>query len=206
MEYSPRNAGFPGPNAAFPGLSDRGTQRQSSEQPTAAPETGSGQFSWSGVVPPQLEQIAMRENGFVLALWGGIGIVIGAVLPFIFHAQATVDGATVASGFGTGIGIGYRFISLLFGLLLAGLALWTRYRPAFRRRIAIASLVVSLLGLAGYCLFTLAGVAGVTEQSGVQVSWYPNIGALDSIAGCAACGIAAIVMLRTRPPAPSEPR
>jgi hypothetical protein len=36
------------------------------------------------------------------------------------------------------------------------------------------------------------------------VSWYPNIGALDSIAGCAACVIAAIVMLRT--PAPGETR
>jgi hypothetical protein len=74
MEYSQRNAGFPGRNAAFPGPSDGGTQRQSSEQPTAAPGTGRGQFSWSGVVPPQLEEIAMRENGFVLALWGGIGV------------------------------------------------------------------------------------------------------------------------------------
>ena len=148
----------------------------------------------------------MRENGFVLALWGGIGIVIGAVLPFIFHAQATVDGATVASGFGTGIGIGYRFISLFFGLLLAGLALWTRYRPLFRRPIAISSLVLSLLGLTGYSLFTLAGVAGITEQTGLQLSWYPNIGALDSIAGCAACTIAAIVMLRTRAPKPGETR
>jgi hypothetical protein len=144
----------------------------------------------------------MRENGFVLALWGGIGIAIGALVPFVYHVQ--VDGSPFAAG--SLIGAGDRFLSLFFGLLLAGLALWTRYRPAYRRGIAIASLVVSLLGLAGYCLFTLAGVAGVTEQSGVQVSWYPNIGALDSIAGCAACGIAAIVMLRTRPPAPSEPR
>ena len=206
MEYSQRNAGFPGRNAAFPGLSDGGTQRQSSEQPTAAPTaapgTGSGQFSWSGVVPPQLEEIAMRENGFVLALWGGIGVAVGALLPFIYNAQ--VDGTPYAAG--SVISAGDRFMSLFFGLLLAGLALWTRYRPAFRRRIAIASLVVSLLGFAGYCLFTLAGVAGITEQTGVQVSWYPNIGLLDSIAGCAACAIAAIVMLRTRPPAPGETR
>jgi len=202
MEYSQRDAGFPGRNAAFPGLPDGGTPRQSSGQPAAAPGTGSGPFSWSGVVPPQLEEIAMRENGFVLALWGGIGVVIGAVLPFIYNVQ--VDGTPFPSG--SLIGAGDRFISLLFGLLLAGLALWTRYRPAYRRRIAIASLVVSLLGLAGYCLFTLAGVAGITEQTGVQVSWYPNIGALDSIAGCAACAIAAIVMLRTRPPAPGETR
>lgn len=205
MGYSQRNAGFPGRNAAFPGLSDGGTQRQSSGQPTAAPGTGSGQFSWSGVVPPQLEEIAMRGNGFVLALWGGIGVAIGALLPFIYNVQ--VDGTPFATG--SMIGAGDRFISLLFGLLLAGLALWTRYRPAFRRRIAIASLVVSLLGFAGYFLFTLAGVAGITMQTDAgptEMSWYPNIGALLSIGGCAACAIAAIVMLRTRPPALSETR
>jgi hypothetical protein len=200
MEYQQRNAGFPGRNAAFPGLPDGGTQRQSSEQPTAAPETGSRQFSWPDVVPPRLEEVAMRENGFVMALWGGIGIVIGAVLPFICNVQ--VDGASAPSGFA--INAGARFISLFFGLLLAGLAVSTRYRPALRRPIAISSLVLSLLGFAGYSLFTLAGVAGITEQTGLQVSWDPSIGAVDSIAGCVACVIAAIVMLRT--PAPSETR
>lgn len=205
MEYSQRNAGFPGSNAGFPGLSDGGTQRQSSEQPTAAPGTGSGQFSWSGVVPPRLEEIAMRGNGLVLALWGGSAVAVGALLPFIYNAQ--VDGTPFATG--SVISAGDRFISLLFGLLLAGLALWTRYRPAFRRRIAIASLVVSLLGLAGYCLFTLIGVADITAQASygpAQVSWDPSIGALLSIGGCAACAVAAIVMLRTRTPALSEPR
>ena len=203
--YPQGNAGFPGRNAAFPGLPDGGPQRESSGQPAAAPENGSGQFSWSGVVPPQLEEIAMRGNGLVLALWGGIAVAAGAVLPFIYNVQ--VDGTPSASGFL--ISAGDRFISLLFGLLLAGLALWTRYRPAFRRRIAIASLAVSLLGLAGYCLFTLAGVAGTTMQTDVgpaQVSWDPSISALLSIGGCAACAIAAIVMLRTRPPAPGETR
>ena len=144
----------------------------------------------------------MRENGFVLELWGGIGIVIGAVLPFIFHARESVDGTQFAVS--SGIGIRYQFISLFFGLLLAGLAVSTRYWPVFRRPIAISALILSLLGFVGYSLFTLAGVAGITEQAGVQVSWYPNIGALDSIAGCAACAIAAIVMLRA--PAPSETR
>jgi len=207
MDYQQRNAGFPGRSAAFPGLSDGGTQGQSSEQPTAAPETGSGQFSWSGVVPPQLEEIAMRGNGFVLALWGGVAVAVGALLPFIYNVQETVAGTPFATG--SVISAGDRFMSLLFGLLLAGLALWTRYRPAFRRRIAIASLVVSLLGFAGYCLFTLAGVAGITVQASydlAQVSWYPSIGALLSIGGCAACAIGAIVMLRTRPLALSQTR
>jgi peptidoglycan/LPS O-acetylase OafA/YrhL len=205
MGYPHRNAGFPGRNTAFPGLPDDRTQRQSSGQPTTAPGTGSGQFSWSGAVPPQLEQIAMRENGFVLALWAGIGVAIAALLPFIYNVQA--NGTPAATGYV--INTGDRFISLLFGLLLAGLALWTRYRPAFRRPIAIASLVVSLLGLAGYCFFTLAGVAGITmpiDAIPAQASWDPSIGALISIAGCAACAIAATVMLRTRPPALSETR
>jgi hypothetical protein len=130
MQYQQRDTGFPG-------LSDGGTQRQSSEQPMAAPGTGSGQFSWSGVVPPRLEEIAMRGNGLVLAL------------------------------------------------------------------------VLSLLGFAGYFLFALAGVAGITMQTDAgpaQVSWDPSIGALLSIGGCAACAIAAIVMLHTRTLAPSEPR
>src|ERR1700678_894337 len=207
MDYKQRNAGFPGRSAAFPGLSDGGTQGQPSEQPTAAPETGSGQFSWSGVVPPQLEEIAMRGNGFVLALWGGVAVAVGALLPFIYNVQETVAGTPFATG--SVISAGGRFISLLFGLLLAGLALWTRYRPAFRRRIAIASLVVSMLGLVGYCLFTLIGVADITVQASygpAQVSWNPSIGALLSIGGCVACAIAATVMLRTRIPALSETR
>ena len=62
---------------------------------------------------------------------------------------------------------------------------------------------MSLLGSAGYLIFALAGVAGVTVQTALgpaQVSWYPSIGALLSIGGCAADAIAAIVMLRTRTP------
>ena len=205
MGHPQRNAAFPGRNAAFPGLPDGGTQRQSSGQPTAAPGTGSGQFSWSGVVPPQLEEIAMRENGFVLALWGGIGVAIGALLPFIYNVQ--VDGTPAAAG--SLIGVGDRFISLLFGLLLAGLALWTRYRPAYRRPIAITSLVVSLLGLRRL-LPLYPGRRRWHHRANSQrpdpVSWDPSIGALLSIAGCAACAIAAIVMLCTRTPAPGETR
>jgi hypothetical protein len=169
-------------------------------------ETTNGQSIWPGVLPQQLEEIAVRGNGLVLALWGGAAVAVGALLPFISNFQTTVAGTPFATG---GISAGDRFISFLFGLLLAGLALWTRYRPVFRRRIATASLVVSLLGLAGYCLFTLIGVANFTVQTSdgpTQYSWDPSIGALLSIGGCAACAIAAIVMLRTRPPAPSEPR
>jgi hypothetical protein len=169
-------------------------------------ESTNGQSIWPGVVPQQLEEIATRGNGLVLALWGGGAVAAGALLPFISNVQTTVAGIPVATD---GISAGDRFISFLFGLLLAGLALWTRYRPVSRRRIATASLVVSMLGLAGYCLFTLIGIANFTVQTSdgpTQYSWDPSIGALLSIGGCAACAIAAIVMLRTRPPEPSEPR
>lgn len=169
-------------------------------------ETTNGQSIWPGVMPQQLEEIAMRENGLVLALWSGAAVAVGALLPFIYNVQTTVDGTPFATG---GIDAGDRFVSFLFGLLLAGLALWTRYRPVFRRQIAIASLVLSLLGLAGYCLFTLIGFVSFTEQTSygpTQYSWDPSIGALLSIGGCAACAIAALVMLRTRPPALSEHR
>ena len=201
MEYSPSDTGIPGHNAGFSGPSDNGTPRHSSGSATVSQESGDGQFHWSDVIPSQLEELALLENGFVLALWGGVAVAAGAALPFVYHTQATVDGLSVASGFG--IGVGYRLISCLFGLVLAGLALSTRRWPGSRRRFAVAALVVSLLGLAGYLIFALAGVAGVTVQTALgpaQVSWYPSIGALLSIGGCAADAIAAIVMLRTRTP------
>jgi hypothetical protein len=171
-------------------------------------ETRSGQSIWPGVVPQQFEEIALRGNGLVLALWGGATVAVSALLPFIANVQTTVDGTSFATGFG--FSAGDRFTSFLFGLLLVGLALWARYRLVFRRRIAIASLISSLLGLAGYCLFTLIGVAGIPAQDGYgdlgQVSWDPNIGVLLSVGGCAACAIAAAVMFRTSPSALSEPR
>jgi len=170
-------------------------------------ETRYGQSMRPGFAPAQGETTAMRGNGLVLALWGGAAVAVGALLPFISNIQETADGTAVATG--DGIGAGGRFVSFLFGLILAGFALWIRYRPALRRRIAIAALVTSLLGLAGYVLFTLIGIAGFTAQTdfgAAQEMWNPSIGALLSIGGCAACVFAAIVMLRTTPPALRQPR
>jgi hypothetical protein len=162
---------------------------------------GNGRPLWPGFLPQQLEEIAMRGNGFVLALGGGAAVAAGALLPFVFNIQETVSGVSFATG--SGIGAGGRFISFLFGLLLAGFALWIRYRPEFIRRVAIASLVVSVLGIAGYCLFTLIGFVGIPVQVGdgstAQETWDPSIGALLSIGGCVACAVAALVMLRTAP-------
>lgn len=164
------------------------------------PQAGGGQPVWPGYVPQQLEQTAMRGNGFALTLWSGIAIAVGAVLPFISNVTESADGISIDAG--PGINAGARFLSLLFGLLIAGFALWIRYRPAFTRRIAIASLVTSLLGLAGYCIFTLVGMAGITVQTDegtAQATWDPSIGVLLSIGGCAVCAIAAIAALRTSP-------
>ena len=188
-------AAFPGNDTQYPGTPGNSTHRQ-----PGATENAAGQFSWRGLVPSRIEEVAMRGNGYVLAVSGGIAVCAGALLPFMWHAQASVDGAQVLSGFG--IGLGYRVISFLFGALLAGLAYWTRRSPARRRPIALATLVTSVLGFAGYLLYALAGINGLTVNSGLgpaHVSWYPSIGLLLSIAGCAACAIAATIIRRTSP-------
>jgi len=150
------------------------------------------------LVSSRIREIAMRGNGSVLAVSGGIAICAGALLPFTWHPRAAVDGAQVLGGFG--IGLGYRLISFVFGAVLAGLAYWTRRSPARRRRIAMGALVTSVLGFVGYVLYTLIGINGVTANSDLgptNVSWYPSVGLLLSIAGCAACAIAAVIIRRT---------
>ena len=186
-------AAFQGDNTQFPGTFRSSTHRQ----PTAAENTAR-QFLRHDLVPPRIKDIAMRGNGSVLAKSGGIAVCAGALLPFTWHAQASVDGAQVLGGFG--IGLGYRFISFVFGALLAGLAYWTRRSPARRRPIAMGALVTSVLGFVGYALYTLIGINGLTTNSDLgptNVSWYPSVGLLLSIAGCAACAIAAIIIRRT---------
>ena len=124
MEYSPGNPGFQGRNETYGGPSDGGAQRQPFERPATTPENGAGQFTWAGVVPPQLEEIARRGDGVVLGLCGGGAVALGALLPFIANFQATADGFPAdVSGFG--IGAGARFVSCVFGLLLAGPGLLT---------------------------------------------------------------------------------
>jgi hypothetical protein len=197
MEYTPGNAAFPGNDTKCSGTPGNSTHSQST-----ATENGVGRFPWPDLVPSRIEEIAMRGNGYVLAVSGGIAVCAGALLPFMWHAQTSVDGAQVLSGFG--IGLGYRFISFLFGALLAGLAYWTRRSPARRRPIALAALVTSVLGFAGYALYALVGINGLTVNSDLgpaQVSWYPSIGLLLSVAGCAACAIAATVICRASPQA-----
>lgn len=161
---------------------------------------GAGQFSVSGLVPSQVKEIALRGNGYVLAMSGGIAVCLGAVLPFTWHSQASLDGAPLVSGFT--IGAGDRVVSFLFGALLAGLAYWTHRSPARRRPIATGALVTSGLGFLGYFLYTVIGINGVTANSDLgpaQVSWYPSIGLLLSVIGCAACVVAATIIRRTSP-------
>jgi hypothetical protein len=189
------NTGFPGNGGQFPGSHANSTYGQQ-----AAAEKAAGQFSWRDLVPPRVEEVAMRGNGYVLAVSGGGAVCLGALLPFIFHTQASIDGAQLLSGFG--IGLGYHVISFLFGALLAGLAYWTRRSPARLRPIAMAALIVSVLGFLGYTLYAIAGIHGLTVNSDLgpaTVSWYPSIGLLLSIAGCAAVAVAAVVMRRRTP-------
>ena len=64
----------------------------------------------------------------------------------------------------------------------------------------MGALVTSVLGFVGYALYPLIGINGLTANSDLgptNVSWYPSIGLLLSIAGCAACAIAAVIIRRT---------
>lgn len=165
----------------------------------------SGRPSWPGALPQQREEIAQGGHGITLALGGAAAVALGALLPFISNVQITDGGIPVGNG---GVSGGDRVLSFLFALILAGLALWIRYRPEFRRRIAIASLIASALGLAGYFIFTVVGLAHFTVQSDsgpTQYAWDPSIGVVLSIGGCAACLISAIAMLRARTAAPAGP-
>ena len=195
MKSNPENMTFPGKDAQFLSATQNSTNGRFSDT-----KSGAGRSAWGGLMPPQIEEIVMSGNGYVLAVSGGIAVCAGALLPFIWHARASVDGAQVLSGFG--IGLGYRVISILFGALLAGLAYWTRREPTRRRPIARVTWVTSALGFAGYGLYAIVGINGVTVATGLgpaHVSWYPSIGLLLSIAGCAACAVAATVMHRTTP-------
>jgi hypothetical protein len=82
------NTAFSGHGTQFRGTTGNGTQGQ-----PAATENAAGQFSWRNLVSPRIEEVAMRGNGYVLAVSGGIAVCAGALLPFMFHAQASRDPA-----------------------------------------------------------------------------------------------------------------
>ncbi len=46
-----------------------------------------GYTAFSGNETPRIKEIAMRGNGSVLAMSGGIAVCAGALLPFTWHAQ-----------------------------------------------------------------------------------------------------------------------
>ena len=89
--------------------------------------------------------------------------------------------------------------SCVLGILLIGSALAARYQARVRMPAAATSLGLSRLSPAGYSLFTLAGIVGVQMDLGFglteRVSWYPNVGMLALITGCAANGLAAALTL-----------
>jgi hypothetical protein len=194
MTYSQGNPGSGNGQPGWPGHAPQ----QSYDAQGYAPQGYAPQQSYP---PQQPAGVAVQGNGIAWARWSGVAVAVGALLPFIGNIQETVDGT--AFGTGNGISGGGRFASFLFGALLVAFTLWSRYRPALGRRIAIASLITAALGFAGYCIFTVIGFVGISVQvidgTTAQETWDPSIGALLSIAGCAACAIAAIAVLRTSP-------
>ena len=101
------------------------------------------------------------ENRHVLvALGGGVAVFVGSRMPFI--ADPSHPLYEVSSGALT--------TSLLFGLVLAGLAGAMWWKPTATRGYAIALIALGALGAVGYLLFAAAGAAGVEEEIGFGVT------------------------------------
>jgi hypothetical protein len=105
MEYSQRNAGFPGRNSAFPGLPDGGTQRQSSAQPAAAQGNGSGQFSSSGVMP---DSRGLRRESGAASRGSGLASTLGNLKDILTSVYGIiVVAASILATFGVGAVVGH---------------------------------------------------------------------------------------------------
>ncbi len=143
--------------------------------------------------PVQRSSLFTPENRHVLvALCGGVAVFLGARMPFI--ADPSNPFYEVSSGALT--------VSLLFGLLLAGMAGAMWWQPAAARGYAVALIALGALGAVGYLLFAATGAAGVEEEVGfgatTTITFSPGFGLLVSIAGCVVAVVGAIMALRRR--------
>jgi len=128
-------------------------------------------------------------------LGGGAAVVLGSLLPWVSVTSSDLAGVTINGG--------ARGTSAVFGLILIGLgaAILSRTgRGAKTQGYAIALLVLSILGVLGYGLFTIAGFAGFneTDELGdtVRVTFSPSVGVIMLILGCVAVAFGAIRALR----------
>jgi hypothetical protein len=126
---------------------------------------------------------------------GAAAVFLGSFLPWI---SASNTGLVTLQ-----INGGAKTTSAIFGVILAalGAAIYTRsVRGAKPKAYAIPLLVLSALGVLGYGIFTIAGLAGLqeTDQLGdtAKVTFTPSVGLILLLLGCLAVLIGSIKVLR----------
>jgi len=193
MSYSQTESGATAP---FNQATEEQQQREpAAEGRTAGPPSShasSPGYSAAGFVADHLGKFMSAASPLTWAVVGGTLMVLGSFRPLIYQPNASLLTAVQVKN-------GLSQASCILGILLIGSAVTARHQASLRMPAAATSLALSLLSLAGYSLFTLAGIAGVQMDVGFglheRVSWYPNIGMLALIAGCAANVLAAALIL-----------
>jgi hypothetical protein len=136
--------------------------------------------------------ISPKAQDALLAMAGGIGIVLGSLMPWVSFNSAGVE-----------VKPGAKAASVILGLLVValGFALRAASLPG-RLAAGIAALCLSSLAGLLYVGFMLIGIHGVPEQDPfgdmASVTFAPNIGIILAAAGCGAAFVAAIMSLHHR--------
>lgn len=150
-------------------------------QPSDAIPVPSGTLQSTGYSSPSL-----------FMLTGAACVILGSFMPFI---TVSVDGQQLTGLYASvnPVGIG---ASRVFGLWLL-LASAPSYYVKARKASGIISLVLAVIILAVYVVWTISGLVGVENADlfGARESWTPNIGLLLSILGCALAAFGAIKLL-----------
>jgi hypothetical protein len=130
--------------------------------------------------------ISPKAQDSLLAMAGGIAVVLGSLMPWVSFNSAGVE-----------VKPGARAASVVLGLVVVALGFALRAAPLPGRLVAgIATLGLSSLAGLLYAGFILAGTNGVPQPDPfgdmATVKFFPNIGIILAVAGCGAAFIAAI--------------
>jgi hypothetical protein len=181
---------------------------------TQGPMTQGPMAQGTAVQGPMVQGTAVR--GFVISadswwmLGGGAAVVLGSVLPWV---SATVSDSTLGAGIAGltyQINGGARAVSAVFGVILIGLGFAMQSKSARGSFVkpgaygyAVPFIVLTVLGVIGFALFTLAGIVGFTEDDGLggsyKVTFSPSVGLILLLVGCVVAFIGGIKAIRHAP-------
>jgi hypothetical protein len=130
--------------------------------------------------------ISPKAQDSLLAMAGGIAVVLGALMPWISFNDGYAE-----------VNPGAKGASVVLGLVVVALGFALRTAPLPGRLVAgIATLGLSSLAGLLYVAFIVIGINGVPEQDPFgdisTVTFSPNIGIILAVAGCGAAFVAAI--------------